>query len=142
MPKKIQSLLFCTFVLIGSVYAVDSEKLVVRVLGLKSSRGFVRFGLFNSEETFPKEKNVIRDGAHPIKDGQCSFIVKGLPHGEYALALGHDKNGNGKIDRFLGVPIEPVGVSGYFRRLWAVPKFEKAKFLINTETTIIEVSVF
>ena len=142
MPKKFLLLLLCTIVVTGSIYGADTEKLVVRVLGLKSSRGFVRFGLFDSEETFPKEKHVIRDGAYPINDGQCSFVIDGLAPGEYALAVGHDRNGNGKIDRFLGVPIEPVGVSGYFKRLWAVPKFEKAKFLLGSETTFIEVSVF
>ena len=125
-----------------SVYAVDTEKLVVRVLGLKSSRGFVRFGLFNSKETFPKEKHIIRDGAYPIKDGQCSFEIEGLKPGEYAVAVGHDKNGNGKIDRFFGVPVEPVGVSGYFKRLWSVPKFKKAKFVVDKETTTIKISVF
>ena len=112
------------------------------MLGLKSSKGFVRFGLFNSEESFPKPNKVIRKGAHPVTKAKCEFVIDGVSPGDYAVAVGHDKNGNGKIDRFLGYPLEPVGVSGYFKRLWAKPSFKKAKFSISGQMKIIEIPIF
>lgn len=125
-----------------STYGEETGKIVIRVLGLKSSNGSVRFGLFNSEESFPKPNKIIRKGAHTITNGQCEFVIEGVSPGEYAVAVGHDKNGNGKIDRFLGYPLEPVGVSGYSKRLWAKPSFKKAKFPIGDQMKIIEIPIF
>ena len=85
---------------------------------------------------------MLRKGQHPVVDNQCEFIIPDLPFGDYALAVGHDKNDNGKIDRFLGFPLEPVGVSGYTKRLWAPPNYAKAKFSVKADTTVIEIPLF
>jgi len=122
--------------------AEESGTIVVRILRLKSSRGFVRFGLFDSKESFPKQNQVIRKGEHPINGKQCEFVISGLPFGDYAVAVGHDENGNSKIDRFLGFPLEPVGISGYSKRLWAVPSYAKANFSLTEQTIVIEIPIF
>ena len=140
--KPIYSVLLMVILCIQSTYGEGTGKIVIRVLGLKSNDGFVRFGLFNSEKSFPKQNKVIRKGAHTITNYQCEFVIERVPSGEYAVAVGHDKNGNGKIDRFLGYPLESVGVSGYSKRLWAKPSFKKAKFPIKGQMKIIEVPIF
>ena len=140
--KQIYSSLLMVIMCGQSTYGEETGKIVIRVLGLKSSNGFVRFGLFNSEESFPKKNMVIQKGAHRITNYQCEFVIEGVSPGDYAVAVGHDKNGNGKIDRFLGYPLESVGVSGYSKRLWSKPSYKKSKFSIDGQKKIIEIPIF
>ena len=122
--------------------AADSGSLVVRIVGLKSSVGFVHYALFDSKKAFPKHSRAIRTGSFAIEQNQCDILIEKLAFGEYAIAVGHDRNNNGKIDRILGIPTEPVGVSGYEKKLWSPPRFEKSKIRISDERTIITVHVF
>ena len=71
----------------------------VKVVGLQSDRGEVRFGLYNRKEGFATKEAVVAKGAHPIKNGQCEFVIKAVPHGMYAVIVGHDVNKDGKIDQ-------------------------------------------
>ena len=59
-----------------------------------------------------------------------------LPHGEYALTLFIDFNGNKKIDKnFLGIPKEQYGFSNNVMGRMSPPTFDQAKFLIEGPTT-------
>ena len=151
MINKNKLIIFLALIFIGViplilcgrlVQSINSGRLIVRIENLKSDEGTVRFGLFNSPESFPKKDQAYRKGGYPVEDGKCTLIFDKLPYGEYALAVGHDRNNNGDVDRFLGFPIEPVGVSGYPKSLWKPPAFQKAKFTIDREAIEIEVSVF
>jgi uncharacterized protein (DUF2141 family) len=45
--------------------------------------------------------------------GSVTVTFADLPPGHYAIALYHDRNGNGKLDsNLLGIPREPYGFSG------------------------------
>jgi uncharacterized protein (DUF2141 family) len=119
--------------------------LTVRVVGLKSNKGKVRYGLFHNERAFKK------GGGHTLKNGtceiqnhggkfRCDITIPQLPHGVYAVMLGHDENNDGEIGKLF--PREPAGVSNYHEKLWWYPKFEKAKFIHNKENTFLEISVY
>ena len=59
-----------------------------------------------------------------------------LPHGEYALTLFIDFNGNKKIDKnFLGIPKEQYGFSNNVMGKMSPPTFDQAKFVIKGPTT-------
>ena len=59
-----------------------------------------------------------------------------LPHGEYALTLFIDFNGNKKIDKnFLGIPKEQYGFSNNVMGRMAPPTFDQAKFVVTGPTT-------
>lgn len=58
-----------------------------------------------------------------------------LPHGEYAIAIFVDANGNGKMDKnFLGIPKEQYGFSNNVMGRMAAPSFEQAKFEVTGPT--------
>lgn len=58
-----------------------------------------------------------------------------LPDGTYAVVAGHDENENDIIDRnFIGIPVEGYAISG--KPSFGMPKFENAKFTINSDTKI------
>ena len=66
-----------------------------------------------------------------------NFEINGmLPHGEYAISLFVDSNGNKKIDKnFLGIPKEQYGFSNNVMGRMSAPTFNQAKFLVAGPTT-------
>lgn len=62
-----------------------------------------------------------------------------LPVGRYAVAVYHDLNSNGKLDKnILGIPKEPYGFSNDFRPMFSPPDFEDCAITLPiTGTTVI-----
>jgi len=55
-----------------------------------------------------------------------------LPSGDYALAVIHDANGNGRLDTFAGIPREGFGFSRNPAIRFGPPRFEEARFKIGS----------
>ena len=66
-----------------------------------------------------------------------NFEINGMiPHGEYAISLFVDSNGNKRIDKnFLGIPKEQYGFSNNVMGRMSAPTFNQAKFLVAGPTT-------
>lgn len=112
--------------------------LKVDVTGLKSDRGSVRIALYGSEADFLKTS--VRSAVLPIQGGRSSWQLEALPPGEYAVAVVHDENGNGKTDRgAFGIPTEPFAFSNGARVLMGPPKWQDARFALRAPATEIEV---
>ena len=59
-----------------------------------------------------------------------------LPHGEYAITLYVDSNGNKKFDKNLfGIPKEEYGFSNNVMGRMSAPTFDQAKFGVTGPTT-------
>ena len=65
-----------------------------------------------------------------------NFEINGMfPHGEYAIAVFVDLNGNGKMDKnFLGIPKEQYGFSNNVMGRMSAPSFDQAKFMVTGPT--------
>tara|TARA_B100000780_G_scaffold110637_1_gene77426 strand:+ start:245 stop:730 length:486 start_codon:yes stop_codon:yes gene_type:complete len=65
-----------------------------------------------------------------------NFEINGmLPHGEYAISLFVDSNGNKKIDKnFFGIPKEQYGFSNNVMGRMSAPSFDQAKFMVTGPT--------
>ena len=116
------------------LWAADAEtpqgRLQVTVNGLKSSQGSVRLALFKGKENFLK--NVVDAAIVEIDDETCVWEVPALAYGEYAVAVYHDENGNGKMDRyFYGKPKEPNGFSNDAPARFGPPKWKHARFVLD-----------
>lgn len=57
---------------------------------------------------------------------------EGLPSGDYALALIHDENGNGKLDTMMGIPREGFGFSRNPAIRFGPPKFSEARISVTS----------
>jgi len=54
-----------------------------------------------------------------------------VPAGEYAIALYHDENNNGKCDRnFFGIPKEGFAFSNNVKPFLSAPSFKSCKFSV------------
>jgi uncharacterized protein (DUF2141 family) len=123
-----------------TVAAQQTGEIIVRVVGLASNKGEVRFGLYDTAESFQQRGgHAVRSGTCPIKEYQCECTIPAVPYGIYAIMVGHDENLNGKIDWISG---ERAGVSNYTGKLHWFPNFDKAKFEHTNEKTLVEIRVY
>jgi uncharacterized protein (DUF2141 family) len=108
--------------------AADSIKVVV--VGLHSNDGEVNCALFASADGFPNDSSKARvEVKTKIVNRQAVCVFAGVAPGDYAVAVFHDENGNGKLDRnFVGMPKEGVGASNDAAGNFGPPKFDDARF--------------
>ena len=125
------------FVLAALLFA-EPVSLKVDVTGLKSDRGSVRVALYDSEAKFLKEP--FKAAVLPIQGKKARWELDALPPGEYALAVVHDENGNGKTDKgAFGIPTEPFAFSNGAKVLMGPPKWKEARFAVRAPGTAVEV---
>jgi len=102
----------------------------VDVSTLRNAKGTLNCRLFAEAASFPDG-----DGTRTVRaaiDGmQASCVFEDLPPGIYAVAVVHDENGNGRLDRnFLGIPAEGYGVSNNRTYAMSSPKWDESKFVV------------
>jgi uncharacterized protein (DUF2141 family) len=99
--------------------------------------GEFRIALYKTEKNFRSTKEYFRSKV-TFKN---SYTFRGVPSGIYAVALFHDKNGNGELDKnFFGIPTEDYGFSNNPRVLFSAPDFDECKFeLFENRSLDIEV---
>ncbi len=69
------------------------------------------------------------------------FTLRNVKPGTYAVAVFHDLNGNGRLDRnFIGLPSEPYGFSNDVGRR-GPPNFEGALITVKEPSTTVRVTV-
>ena len=114
-------------------------QLRIEVEGLGSDQGTVNIALCATPAEFAVEGAHFREVHLPIQNHHATWLLTGIPFGEYAVKLYQDKNRNGKMDTvpFLGNPLEPYGFSNNVRHTFGRPSYEEARFsLRQTETTL------
>ena len=84
--------------LAAPVLAQSRGEIRVKVVGLQSDQGELRWALYDKKDTFATKDGPIVKGARPIKNGQVEFVIPDVPYGTYAIIVGHDVNRDGKID--------------------------------------------
>lgn len=98
---------------------------------LRSTRGLLQICIAPAASEFPD----CRDGRGAIKrtipasDGKLRLTA--LAPGDYAVAVIHDANGNGKLDTFMGIPREGFGFSRNPVIGFGPPRFSAARFPLD-----------
>lgn len=104
--------------------------ILVTVTGLKSDDGRVPCALFRGSRGFPTEPERIYKGALGTpRDGTARCRFEDVPQGVYAVAVLHDEDADGEMDRGLfGIPSEGYGASNDARGTMGPPSWEDARF--------------
>ena len=111
----------------------------VKITGLRSEKGQVKVAVFNSSETWLGDHPVYKSTID-VKSQAVIWKINDVPYGDYGIAVFHDENKNGQMDKnFLGIPQEAYGFSNNMRVTFGPPKWEKSKFVVQGPT--IEVSI-
>lgn len=85
--------------------------LELQVDNVGSAEGSLMIALYDKAGDW--RERPVRSLQQVAKPGSVTVTFADLPPGSYAIALYHDRNGNGKLDsNVLGIPREPYGFSG------------------------------
>lgn len=116
--------------------------LTIEILGLESDVGSVAVALFDSAESFDRRTAAVASAIVAPQDGRATWSTADLPAGTYAIAVFHDLNDNGELDRTtLGPPAEPYGFSNDARGRFGPPKFDKAAIELPPGRHTIQIEV-
>jgi len=119
-----------------SIYS-QNYNLSISIAELKSREGEIQIGLYNNNESFPlvdKQYKLFFINA-AIFEG--IYTIKGLPGGQYAVAVFHDKNSDRICNtNFLGIPKEGYGFSKNFRPKFSSPSFNDCKIDLDSNMSI------
>jgi len=117
--------------------------LTVQLSGIKGAEGMLRCALFDAGEGFPmitENARATRSISGAAQLQQCLF--EDLPAADYAIAVVHDQNANGKLDtNFFGIPKEGWGVSNNARPALRAPNFDEARFTLTGASHSIDVKI-
>lgn len=121
----------------------NSGNLTVNIGGLKNQRGQICFSLFDSSKGFPGDKKrALQAKCVKMKDASAPFNVGSLKAGSYAVAIFHDVNGDGTLNRNpVGIPIEGFGFSGNPRIITGPPKFSDSAVIVAGQNTNIDIQL-
>ncbi len=115
--------------------AYDGATIEIRIEGLRNAQGIVRLCLTRDSAHFPDcngDPAAIRRSIPAARAAELR--IEGAAPGSYALAVIHDENGNGRLDRFMAIPREGFGFSRNPRLRMGPPRFEEVRFDVTGGT--------
>ncbi len=123
--------------------AAKPGEVVITVTDLRSGKGVVRACMTTRADIFPKcIKDPAAFRAVVPASGKVEIRFTGVKPGQYAIALLHDENGNGKADRAMGMmPKEGYGFSRDAPVKMAPPKFSDAVFPFGEGTSRVTIKM-
>ncbi len=118
-----------------------TQNLAVTVTNIQKTGKNLIFGIFRKSDPF-----LVFDKSWKTElvqaNGPSVTISFEIPYGDYAIALTHDLNGNGKLDKnFFGVPKEPYGFSQNFHPKLSSPDFDDCKISFTTPNQAITIKL-
>ena len=108
----------------------DVSEFRLSIEGINELKGEIRIAMFDSKEKYTKDP--VHAIVLPVDSTTIIWTQEMLPFGEYAIAVYHDKNENGKIDtNFLGIPKEDYGFSNNARGRFGPASWQDSKFTVE-----------
>ncbi len=114
---------------------IASENSVTIIIeNIKGKKGTIQIAVYNKSESFPKVGGEYKLVQYNVKGGQSKFVIKDLPYGEYAIAIHHDENSDGKMNtNVIGIPKEGYGFSKNYKPKLSAPKFSDCAIIIDRD---------
>jgi len=111
--------------------------LTVTVTNIQNTKGKVSFGLFRKQDSFPIKGKQFKGVFIETTKSKTKYTFQNLEKDGYAVAVYHDENNNGILDKNLvGAPTEAYGFSRNARAMFSAPSFEEAKIEISDNKSI------
>nr|WP_116216880.1 DUF2141 domain-containing protein [Allomuricauda sp.] len=129
-------LIFLVLVL-APISLFSQNTISVHIKNVDSTKGHVNVAVYNSDDSFLSFDDVLKTETVPAHEGVVSLEIQDLPMGEYALAVFHDENANGKLDtNWLGIPKEKVAFSKAKMKAFGPPKYKECAFKVTSDYEI------
>lgn len=106
--------------------------LALQIDGFRNDQGQALIYLYPSARGFPEDATAgVRKFVRQIVAHRVDLKIDRLPNHAYALAVLHDENRNGQMDKnLLGFPLEGFGFSRNPTHLFGPPSFSETRFLM------------
>ena len=139
--QRLLNTVLCTAALFTATCAsASAATLTIEVGDLKLAGGNVMVAVYDSSGQFLKKPAVAGSAAAELTGNIVRFLD--LPEGEYAVAVYHDANGNGKMDsNLMGIPTEDYAFSNNAVGKMAPPSYEQAKFALPAAGATVRLSL-
>jgi len=138
MKKFSLPLIISIFIFFVSMAHAQTGTVNVEISDVNDPKGLMSIGLYAKKEGFA-DKGKEYNGKEVKVTGQTVvYTFKDVPFGIYAIAIIHDTNSNGKLDKnFLGIPQEGYAFSNnVFGVLGLPPSFKDASFKLTDNRTV------
>lgn len=124
--------------------SIEKGTIKVQVKEFRNTEGHLLVSLFNSKEYFPDDaKKAFKTKKVKVSKKSHEVVFEDVPYGEYAVIFLHDENDNEDMDtNFVGAPKEGYGTSNDAVNTFSAPKYEEAKFTLNSSTKNLSLKVF
>ncbi len=139
--KSLLLMATCTpWIMAGAAFG---SELHVEVSGFKNQNGQLCYSLFNRNKGFPdSEKDALQSGCVKITSTPIQLTFENLQRGSYAVAVFHDENGDGVLNRgVLGIPTEAFGFSNNPVVKTEAPKFGQTFVIVAGSRTNIQIDL-
>lgn len=131
-------ILVITHMLFSNGFTVKNKlvsTITLKIDGLDDPVGEIRIAIFDSENRYMENPSLAE--IVPVSQTNIEWQIENLAYGQYAIAVYHDKNKNGKLDtNILGIPLEVYGFSNNARGKFGPASWNQAKFTVNERTTV------
>ena len=98
----------------------------IEISGIDDAKGLMSIGLYSDEKGFPDDGKEYKGADVKVTGQTVVYTFKDVPFGTYAIAVFHDTNSNGKLDKnFLGIPKEGYAFSNNVFGTFGPPDFKK-----------------
>ena len=115
---------------------------LVHVSDLSEPLGQVGCSLFASATGFPMDSTLARTLWLPGQTQGVTCHFDDVPGGTYAVSVGHDLNGNRRVDtNWIGFPTEQWGVSNNVRPRLRAPSFDEAAFRVAADANQVVIDI-
>ena len=113
--------------------------ITVQVDDVKAAQGNIMVAVYTADSFLKTPAKA--SGAAAAMTGN-TIVFADLPEGDYAIAVYHDANSNGKMDRnVLGIPTEDYAFSNNAVGKFGPPKFDEAKVTVPATGATLRVSL-
>lgn len=117
----------------------STSTLEVEVAGLRNSKGVIQACLTQDRVHFPDCKADRHAIKQTVNAATGALVFTGLEPGDYALALFHDENRNGRLDTVFGIPKEGFGFSRNPVVRFGAPRYDKTNIELPAGVTRMRV---
>ena len=108
---------------------IAADTLTVVITNVPESKGTIMLQVMAGEGEFSGEASPVAAFRQRARSGELTFSTSGLPSGDYAVRVMHDRNDNGELDsNFVGMPSEPWAFSNNATGSFGPPGWEQVKF--------------
>jgi uncharacterized protein (DUF2141 family) len=132
--------LFIAFVVSGQ-QNVNSQKLKVKITNIQNKGKTLYIGIYRASDEFPEFSKFWKNLKINTTTNETT-VEFDVPFGDYAIAVSHDLNGNGKLDKNLfGYPNEPFGFSNNYKPKLSSPDFSDCKFSFTQQNNSLTIKL-